>query len=181
MAIHNKDIRSPTVWSIDPASTTIEFGIKVLGLKTVKGRFTRVTGSVLADNEDLSASKVRVVIDAASIATGIKRRDTHLRSADFLDAAQYPTITFQSSRVEEIDERRLRVTGDLTVHGSVQQIVLDMSIERRSPEGSTLTGRGTLDRRAAGVAGSRMMEAVLGNVLAVTLQVELHRPGDRPL
>jgi polyisoprenoid-binding protein YceI len=173
------EIRSPTVWHIDPASTTLEFGIKVLGLKTVKGRFLGVTGSILADDEDLGPSEVRVVIDAASIATGITRRDTHLRSADFLDVAQYPTITFQSSQIEEIDERRLRVTGDLTVHGSVQPVVLEMTIEERSPQRSTLTGHGTIERRAAGVTGSRMMEAVLGNDLTVTLQVALQRRGER--
>jgi len=86
-----------TVWQIDPAHSTIEFSVKHMMFTTVRGRFTKFTGTISADEQNPNNSTATVEIDAASIDTGTADRDAHLRSADFLDVQQYPTMTFRST------------------------------------------------------------------------------------
>src|SRR5439155_22885123 len=99
----------------------------------VKGRFGGARSTIVDDAADPSRSSVEVDIDAASIDTRDEKRDAHLRSPDFLDVESYPTITFKSSRVEHAGRDRLRVIGDLTIHGTTREVVLD----------TTINGRGT--------------------------------------
>ena len=98
--MHTATVRSDTqtVWAIDPAHSTVEFSVKSFFFFIVKGRLTEFAGNVVLDQADIGGSSVEVAINAASIDTGIKRRDAHLRSADFLEADRYPHIRFQSSR-----------------------------------------------------------------------------------
>src|SRR5918998_3229595 len=102
-------------WMIDPAHSEIQFSARHLMISRVRGRFNVFTGTIDADENDLTAAKVEVQIDASSLVTGDERRDTHLRSADFLDVAKYPYITFKSTRVERIDETHGKLYGDLTI------------------------------------------------------------------
>src|ERR1700687_3532699 len=92
-----------TVWQIDPKHTLVEFAVTYLTFTTVKGRFDGVSGTIRADGDDPASASVEVEIAAASLDTREGPRDTHLRSADFLDVERYPTITFSSSRAEAID------------------------------------------------------------------------------
>lgn len=116
-------------WTFDPTHTLIEFSAKHLMVTTVKGRFAKFTGEVDIDEQHPENSEVDFQIDANSIDTGVEPRDGHLRSADFLDAEQYPTITFKSTRVERLGEAHGRLIGDLTIRGETRPVTLDATFE----------------------------------------------------
>src|SRR5688500_18984809 len=109
-----------TTWQIDPTHTSVEFAVKHMMFATVRGRFKSFTGTVQVDEDDPNASHAEVTIQAASIDTGVADRDTHLRSADFLDAEKHPTITFRTTRVEGAHKQEgdtFRVLGELSIRG----------------------------------------------------------------
>src|SRR5436305_7060895 len=112
-------------WYLDPPHSAAQFSVRHMGISTVRGAFTKVSG-VVQDSPDLSKSSVSVTIDAASIDTRVEMRDKDLRSDHFFDVAKYPTITFQSKKVESAGAGKLKVTGDLTMHGVTKEVVLDV-------------------------------------------------------
>jgi len=122
-----------TTWTIDPAHSNVEFGVKHMMFTTVKGRFSDVRGTITLDEQHVENSSVEVEIGVASIDTRDEKRDVHLRSADFFDVERFPTMTFKSTRVEPTSGGEARVTGDLTIHGVTREVVLN----------TTMTGRGT--------------------------------------
>src|SRR5512134_3999015 len=115
-----------STWTIDPDHSNIGFKVKHLMVANVKGSFEKHTGTVEIDDKDITKSKVEVSIDTNSINTNVQKRDEHLRSADFFDVAKYPTMTFVSKKVAKAGKDRLKVTGDLTLHGITKQVVLDV-------------------------------------------------------
>jgi polyisoprenoid-binding protein YceI len=129
-----------TVWTIDPQYATVEFTSKMLFF-TVKGSFTDFGGKITLDENDIKRSSVEVTINSASINTGNKTRDKHLRSKDFLDADAHPEIRFQSASVGPGRDRdMLRVTGTLMIKGQSREAVLDVTItdRSRSPRGDEI-------------------------------------------
>jgi polyisoprenoid-binding protein YceI len=121
-----------TVWQIDPTHTTVEFAVTNVGITTIKGRFTGVSGTIRAAETDLANASVAVEIDAASLDTSDGPRDAHLRDSEFLDVERFPTLTFNSTRVEPVGPDRLRVHGDLTIRGTSSQVVLDTRVNGRA-------------------------------------------------
>src|SRR4051794_25126654 len=113
-------------WQIDPNHSAAQFAVRHLGLSTVRGAFTKVSGAVNFDDKDVTKSSVEVSIDADSIDTRVANRDKDLRSERFFDVAKYPTITFKSKKVEQVSPGKLKVTGDLTIHGVTKEAVLDV-------------------------------------------------------
>ena len=103
-------------WYLDPPHSSAQFAVRHLGISTVRGAFTKL-GGVVVDSPDLSKASVNVTIDASSVDTHVQRRDDDLRSDHFFDVAKFPTITFQSKKVESAGTGKLKVTGDLTMHG----------------------------------------------------------------
>src|ERR1700753_3726772 len=99
-------------WYLDPPHSSAQFSVKHMGISTVRGAFTKVTGTV-EDAADVTKSSVNVTIDAASIDTRVEMRDKDLRGENFFDVAKYPTITFKSTKVESAGAGKLKVTGDL--------------------------------------------------------------------
>src|ERR1700746_3218720 len=93
-----------TTWNIDPAHSVAEFKVKHMMISNVKGHFAKVSGALVLDESDLAGSRVEASIEAASIETRDAQRDAHLRSADFLDVAKYPTLLFQSERIRLLRE-----------------------------------------------------------------------------
>ena len=172
-----------STWTLDPAHTLVEFAAKHLMITTVKGRFTGVSGTIHIDETDPTASSVEAVIDAASIDTRTDQRDAHLKSADFLEVARYPEITFRSTRVGRAGDAHYRVTGDLTIHGVTKPVVLDVHDEGRTKDpwggeraGFSATTR--IDRRDFGLTWSQVVESgglVVGNEIRITLEVEATR------
>ena len=135
------------VWSVDPVHSSIRFAVKHLGIATVRGSFSRFEGALVIP-DDHSAVRVRGSVDVDSISTNEPQRDAHLRSPDFFDAAAYPRIEFQSTRIEPVGDGRLPITGDLGMHGVTREIVLDCVVSGRGVDadgndrlGLELTGR----------------------------------------
>jgi polyisoprenoid-binding protein YceI len=157
-----------TTWDIDAAHSLVEISAKHMMFTTVKARFTNFTGAIVTHHEDPTRSSVTVAIDATSIATGNEMRDNHIRTADFLDVPNNPTITFTSTRVEPQGHDRLKVTGDLTMRGVTKEITLNATLlgQGMNPYGKHVAGfsaETTVNRKDWGVNWNAPIEA--GGVL----------------
>ncbi len=116
-------------WELDPVHSLIEVSVKHMMVSTVKGRFKKFTVDLALDEQNPENSSIDVTADAASIDTGQEMRDNHLRSPDFLDVANFPTITFKSKKVERQGEEHARVIGDLTIRGVTKEVAFDATFE----------------------------------------------------
>ncbi len=116
-----------STFTLDTVHSTVIFRIKHVGVSYSYGRFNDVTGTVAFDESNPAATSFDLSIKAASIDTGNKMRDQHLRGPDFFDAAKYPTIKFKSTKVEPLDADTLKVTGDLTLHGVTKPLTLTIN------------------------------------------------------
>jgi polyisoprenoid-binding protein YceI len=116
----------PSQWQIDPAHSAAHFSVRHLMISNVRGEFTKLTGSALIDPADLTKSSVEVTIQADSINTREPQRDAHLRSADFFDVANYPTLSFRSKRAEPVGADNLKLTGDLTIRGVTKEVTFEV-------------------------------------------------------
>ncbi len=110
-------------WTFEPGHTAAEFRARHMMVTYVRGHFKDVHGSLEFDPESPRASSVEVKIDARNIWTGVKERDDHLRSPDFLDVEHHPEITFNGNQVEIRGEHDYAVTGDLTIRGVTRQVI----------------------------------------------------------
>jgi polyisoprenoid-binding protein YceI len=166
-------------WQIDPAHTAAQFAVRHMGISTVRGAFTKVSGTVQYDPADVAKSSIDVTIDATSLDTRVERRDNDLRSDHFFDVAKYPTLTFKSKRVEPAGQGKLKVTGDLTIHGVTKEAVLDVdgpSEPAKDPRGNMHMGAsaGTkISRKDFGMTGYTGM---VGDDVAITIDVEMVKP-----
>src|SRR6202165_1798350 len=115
-----------STWQIDPNHSAAQFAVRHLAISTVRGAFTKVSGTVRWDDKDITKSTVEVTIDAGSVDTRVADRDKDLRSDHFFDVSKYPTITFKSKKVEQAGPGKLRIAGDLTIHGTTKEVVLDV-------------------------------------------------------
>jgi polyisoprenoid-binding protein YceI len=171
-----------TQWEIDPAHSSVQFAVRHMMVSNVRGEFTKVSGTVQIDSRDISRSSVHVVIDAASISTRNEQRDQHLRSPDFLDVANFPTIDFQSTRVTRDSDGALKVVGNLTIRGVTKEVALDVEdgeSELRDPWGNTKRGASAttkLNRKHYGLQWNVALETggfVVGDELKIEIDVEL--------
>jgi polyisoprenoid-binding protein YceI len=168
-------------WQLDPAHTAAQFSVRHLAVSTVRGGFTKTSGSVLYDPANPGKSSIQVAIDVTSVDTRVEMRDNDLRSPRFLDAQKYPTITFQSKKVEAAGEGKLKVTGDLTIRGVAKEVVLD--VDGPSPAIKDPLGPGRLRMGASattkinrldfGVSG---LPGIVGDEITITLDVEMTKP-----
>ncbi len=117
----------PGPWTVDPAHSTVGAVAQHLGISSVRGRFTDFAATVEIAPDDIAKSRVEAVIRAASIDTGNGMRDDHLRSADFLDVARFPEITYRSTGLTPAGSDRWKVSGELTLHGVVRPVALDLA------------------------------------------------------
>jgi polyisoprenoid-binding protein YceI len=142
-------------WTVDASHSSVEFRVKHLGISTVKGYFRDFEGQLVVP-DDLSQAKITGTIKAASIDTNEPKRDDHLRSPDFFGAEEYPELTFESTRVDVIDENEFHVTGNLTLRGVTREITLHAEITgtEQDPWGNTRVGieaQGELNRADYGM------------------------------
>jgi polyisoprenoid-binding protein YceI len=150
-------------WNFDNVHSNVGFSVRHLMISKVHGRFATWTGSLLIDEAQHTASSVEVEIDSASIDTKDAQRDEHLRSADFLDAANFPKIAFRSSRVEKEDEQTYRVTGNLTIRGVTREVTLDTEYlgRQKDPWGGERVGfsaKTAVDRKNFGLTFNMPLE-----------------------
>jgi polyisoprenoid-binding protein YceI len=123
-----------TTWNLDPVHSVAEFKVKHMMISNVKGQFTGVAGVLTLDENDIAGSRVEATMDASTINTREAQRDTHLKSADFFDVEQFPTLSFRSTQVKRTGDDELAVTGDLTIHGVTRQVTFPV-------EGPTAAGK----------------------------------------
>ena len=164
-------------WQIDPAHSSSQFSVSHLGISTVRGVFEKTAGTVIYDPSDPAKTQIEATLDATTVNTRIEMRDKDLRSPNFFDVAKYPTITFKSKKTEAAGEGKLKITGDLTIHGVTKEVVLDvdgptkpvnaMGGVRMGAEATT-----KINRRDFGVNGA---PGVAGDEISIILDVELKR------
>jgi polyisoprenoid-binding protein YceI len=116
-----------TTWQLDPAHSNAQFSVRHLGISNVQGEFTRLTGTVNLDDQDISKSTVTASIDVSSLDTRQPHRDDDLKTDHFFDAAKYPTITFQSTKIWSTGEGTAKMTGNLTLHGVTKEVTFDVT------------------------------------------------------
>jgi polyisoprenoid-binding protein YceI len=173
----------PTQWRIDPSHSAANFSVRHLMVSTVRGTLGRVNGTVEYDGKDVRSIKADVTIDVNGIDTQNEKRDGHLRSPDFFDAANHTSVTFKSKRVEPGANGGFKLVGDLTIRGTTKEVVLDA--EAPSPLvkgmggvviGTTATTR--IKRLEYGLKYNSMVEAgpVVGDEVTITLDIEIGRP-----
>jgi polyisoprenoid-binding protein YceI len=165
-----------STWQIDPTHSELTFRIRHL-VSRVRGTFTEWSGTLTADPQNLSGGAVEVKINTGSIDTGNERRDTHLRSADFFDAAAHPVITFKSRSVR-VEGKNVRVAGDLTLRGVTRPVVLQgeylgLTREASGKQRIGFEAETTINRHDFGVSWNRAVEsgAMLGDEVTISLTV----------
>jgi polyisoprenoid-binding protein YceI len=171
-------------WNIDAAHTGIHFSVRHMVVSKVRGHFTKYTGTLLLDAEDLTRSTVQVTIDAASIETGVADRDKHLRSADFFDVAKFPYLQFRSKAIVGIDDVRYSVIGDLTIRDVTREVRLEAEYGGRAkdPWGNERVGfaaKTSLDRKDFGLKWNQMLEAggvLVGDKIDIEIELEAVQP-----
>lgn len=142
-------------WTLDPARTTVEFNTKAMwGLAKVKGTMTALEGSGTV-GEDGSVTGT-FVVDTASIATKNKKRDEHLRSADFFEVVKYPTLTYSVTGVTPTDDGKLKVSGSLAVHGRTRPVESVATVVKGDPGRVTLSVEAAVDRSEWGMTWAKM-------------------------
>jgi polyisoprenoid-binding protein YceI len=179
LAIATTAAAQTQTWQIDPAHSASQFSVRHLGISTVRGVFQKTTGTVSYDPADPSKAQIDATIDAASVDTRVEKRDNDLRSPNFLDVAKYPAITFKSKHAEVAGPGKLKVTGDLTIHGVSKEVVL--AVDGPTPPMNAMGGvrmgaeaTTTINRKDFGVNGA---PAMVGDDIQIILDVELTRPG----
>ena len=170
-----------TTWNIDPAHTTAEFKVRHMMITNVRGHFSGITGVLTSDDQDATRSQVEASIPAASINTREPDRDTHLKSADFLDVEKFPTLTFASTNITRTGEGELEVEGDLTIHGVTRRVIF--AVEGPTPPGKDpwgntrigWTATTKINRKDFGLNWNAALETggiLVGDEVTLTLDVE---------
>jgi polyisoprenoid-binding protein YceI len=174
-----------TRYHIDPKHSDAQFAVTHLMISTVRGEFHGINGTIVYDDSDPSKSSVQATIDATTVDTREPDRDKHLKSADFFDVADHPTMSFKSTKVESGGSGKLKVTGDLTIRGVTKIAVLEVTVPKpaiKDPWGMQRTGiSGTtkINRQDFGVAWNKKLDAggvVVGDDVDITLDVEMVVP-----
>jgi polyisoprenoid-binding protein YceI len=163
-------------YTIDPVHSSVSFAVRHF-LTKVPGRFTQFSGVIVVDRDNLENSTVSAVIDVGSVSTANEKRDAHLRTPDFFDAAQFATITFRSTSWKKTGDTTFDVAGDLSIHGVTKPVVLKVDLLGFGPGmmGAQLSGWDasvTLDRQDFGVKGPAMLGTALGNEVGVSINIE---------
>ncbi|MHB8754520.1 MAG: YceI family protein [Candidatus Acidiferrales bacterium] len=164
-----------TTWQIDPAHSNAQFVVRHLGISNVQGEFTKISGTVQLDDQDISKSSVTASIDVSSVDTRVKMRDNDLRSPKFFDVAKYPTMTFQSTKIWKTGDGTAKMSGNLTLHGVTKEITFDvtgptapihaMGGIRRGVHATT-----SISRKAFGITAD---SGLVGDKIAITIDAEI--------
>jgi polyisoprenoid-binding protein YceI len=172
---------SADTWQIDPVHTTVGFSVRHMTISTVRGQFNKVADTITANDNDPATAVIEATIDTASIDTYSPDRDSDLKSANFLDVAKYPTMTFKSKKIEAAGPGKYNVVGDLTLHGVTKEVTLAVEATGapiKDPWGNMRAGATattTINRKDFGLTWNKMIEAggaVVGDAVAVEIDVE---------
>jgi len=169
-------------WEIDSSHSGIHFSVRNLVIAKVRGQFGRWTGTVTVPDGDFTRGSVGVTIDASSIDTGVEQRDDHLRSADFLDVATFPELTFRTDHVVPNGDT-LNLVGTLTIKGVSRAVTLEVEPhgQTRDPWGNeraAFTARTSVDRREFGLTYNQILETggvMVGDRVDIEIDIEAVR------
>ncbi|MDP9114395.1 MAG: YceI family protein [Acidobacteriota bacterium] len=173
-----------SIYQIDTAHSSAQFKVRHMMIANVKGEFDKVNGTVNFDPANPSASTVEASIDVSTISTRDEQRDSHLKSADFLDVQKYPTITFKSKKVTSTGSDSFQVAGDLTIRDITKEVTLtveELTGEAKDPWGNMrrgATAKARLNRKDFGMSFNVALEAggfLVGEEVDLTIDVELIR------
>lgn len=176
-----------STWKVDDSHSSAGFSVRHMMVSNVTGSFNVKSGTVNLDDKDVTKSTVEAVLDATTVNTGNAKRDEHLKAPDFFDTAKFPEITFKSTKVQKAGQGKLKVTGDLTMHGVTKPVVLDVtgpSKESKDPWGNTRTGvtaTTKLNRKDFGLAYNQALETggvAVGEEVTVNLDLSLVKQAD---
>jgi polyisoprenoid-binding protein YceI len=171
-----------STWKIDPQHSSAQFSVRHLAISTVRGAFSKVTGTIILDENDVTKSAVDVTIDVSTVDTREPNRDNDLRSDKFFDVAHYPSMTFKSRKVEQVAPGKLKVTGDLTIRGTTKEVVLDVdgpTAPVKDPWGNqraAVNATTKINRQDFGVKWNATMDnggVVVGDDVPITIDVEM--------
>ena len=145
-----------TKWNIDPMHSEVQFRIKHLVISTVTGSFGKFSATVETEGDNFETAQIHFSADASSISTGNEQRDGHLKSPDFFDVGQFPTIDFISTGIKKSGENKFLVTGNFTMHGISKSIQLEAEFggTMKDPYGNIKIGfevRGKINRKDFGL------------------------------
>lgn len=168
-------------WQIDSAHSHIYFTARHMMISKVRGQFESFTGSVNYDEQNPTRTTVDVEVDINSLNTKEEQRDNHLRSADFFDAGNHPTLRFQSTKVEQMDEDTGKLYGNLTIRGVSKPVVLDVEYagQAKSPWGTVsagFSGSMTINRKDWGLNWNQALETggmLVGDKIQIEIELEL--------
>ena len=169
-------------YEIDPAHSSAQFSVKHMMISNVRGGFSGLKGTVVYDPEKPAEAAVEAAIDAGSISTLDPQRDTHLKSADFLDVEKYPAILFKSKKVEAAGDGEWKVAGELTIHGVTRPVTLaveGLSAEGKDPWGNIRTGASAstkIKRSDFGLTWNAALETggfLVGDEMKIELEIQL--------
>ena len=170
-----------STWNIDPAHSTAQFTVRHLAISNVTGSFTKVSGSVVLNEKDITQSQVSASIDVSSVDTRVEARDKDLKSPHFFEVEKYPTIEFKSKRIVS-GGGKLQVIGDLTIHGTTREVTLDVdgpTPELSDPWGNSRRGISattTINRKDFKLVYNNLLktgEAVVGDNVKIQIDAEL--------
>jgi polyisoprenoid-binding protein YceI len=169
-------------WRVDPLHSGAHFSVRHMMISTVRGEFTGITGSVNYDPKDPTRGNAEVAIDCSTVNTGVAKRDAQLKTADFFDVAHYPVMKFKSRHIEKAGHGKLRVTGDLTINATTQEVVLNVegpTAPVRDPRGNEkigLTASTQISRKKFGITWNEIMESgglAVADEVSIILDLEL--------
>jgi polyisoprenoid-binding protein YceI len=171
---------STNKWTLDQSHSEIQFKVKHLMISTVTGSFTNFNGTVKTQGTDFTTAKIQFTAAIDSISTNNEQRDAHLKNGDFFDAENHPELTFESSRLEKLDEENYKLYGTLTMRGTSKAVELDVEYGgiTQDPWGNTRAGfsvTGKIDRQDFGVSFGAVTETgglLLGNEIKISANVE---------
>lgn len=166
-------------WKADAVHSSVGFDVKHLVISKVHGNFRDFDATVEFDGKDLEKGSVNMTVQVTSVDTDNKDRDDHLRSGDFFDVAEYPAMTFKSTKVHDIVGNKFKLTGDLTIRGVTKQVTFDSEFNGvvNDPWGNTKAGFSattTINRQDFKVSWNKSLDA--GGVVVsddVTIDIEL--------
>jgi polyisoprenoid-binding protein YceI len=170
-----------STWNIDPAHSTAQFTVRHLAISNVTGSFTKVTGSITLNDQDITQSQVSASIEVSSVDTRVEARDKDLKSPNFFDVEKYPTIEFKSKRIVS-SGGKLQVIGDLTIHGTTHEVTLDVdgpTPALTDPWGNLRRGISAttaINRRDFNLLYNKLLgtgEAVVGDNVKIQIDAEI--------
>lgn len=171
-------------YTIDTAHSNVQFKVRHLGISTVVGNFNEFSGEIHYDPENVEATTASATIQIQSVDTNDAKRDNHLRSADFFDAENHPTMTFEGTKVSDVTKDGFKLHGDLTIRGITKPVVLDVETLGviQDPWGSMRAGfsaRTSVDRKDFNVNWNSVLDnggLVVGNNVDIVLEIEAMVP-----